>query len=110
MHAFSNSQHKLLLTLLLAAQGSKLLFILSYADAHGVLEDVLCARPVSTEWATPTPSIGGWAGHERADMARRVNDYGTGLVQRHRDRCCQSSTPTACSRVGISARRWPKKT
>jgi hypothetical protein len=22
------------------------------------------------------PSIEGWAGHERADMARRVNDYG----------------------------------
>ena len=33
------------------------------------------------------PSIEGWAGHERADRARRVNDYGAGLVQRRPDRC-----------------------
>jgi len=32
------------------------------------------------------PSIEGWAGNERADMARRVNDYGAGLVQRRPDR------------------------
>jgi predicted TIM-barrel fold metal-dependent hydrolase len=32
------------------------------------------------------PSIDGWAGKERADMARRVNDYGADLVQRHPDR------------------------
>jgi len=32
------------------------------------------------------PSIEGWAGKERVDMARRVNDYGAGLVQRRPDR------------------------
>jgi hypothetical protein len=30
-------------------------------------------------------SIEGWAGNERADMARRVNDYKVGLVQRRPD-------------------------
>jgi predicted TIM-barrel fold metal-dependent hydrolase len=32
------------------------------------------------------PAIEGWAGKERADMARRVNDYGAGLVQGRPDR------------------------
>ena len=32
------------------------------------------------------PAIEGWAGKERADMARRVNDYGAGLEQRRPDR------------------------
>ena len=33
------------------------------------------------------PSIEGWAGHARADMAWRVHDDGAGLVQRRPDRC-----------------------
>src|SRR5258708_33724583 len=32
------------------------------------------------------PSIEGWAGKERADMARRVNDYGADQVERRPDR------------------------
>ena len=44
-------------------------------------------------WSLTMPSIEGWAGHERADKARRGNDDGTGLVQRRPARCGSFATP-----------------
>jgi predicted TIM-barrel fold metal-dependent hydrolase len=50
---------------------------ISYMDSLEIATGVL---------SLTAPSIEGWAGKERADMARRVNDYGADLVQRRPDR------------------------
>ncbi len=50
---------------------------ISYMDSLEIATGVL---------SLTAPSIEGWAGEERADMARRVNDYGADLVQRRTDR------------------------
>jgi 6-methylsalicylate decarboxylase len=50
---------------------------ISYMDSLEIATGVL---------SLTAPSIEGWAGKERADMARRVNEYGADLVQRRPDR------------------------
>ena len=50
---------------------------ISYMDSLEIATGVL---------SLTAPSIEGWAAKERADMARRVNEYGADLVQRRPDR------------------------
>jgi hypothetical protein len=57
---------------------------ISYMDSLEIATGVL---------SLTAPSIEDWAGKERADMARRVNDYGAELVQRRPDRFGFFATP-----------------
>jgi 6-methylsalicylate decarboxylase len=50
---------------------------LRFMDEEGIRVSVL---------SLTAPGIEGWSGNERIDMARRVNDYGAALVQKHPDR------------------------
>jgi len=52
-------------------------------DAIGYMDSLEIATGVLSLTA---PSIEGWAGKERANMARHVNDYGADLAQRRPDR------------------------
>jgi len=52
-------------------------FLLRFMDEEGIRVSVL---------SLTAPGIEGWSGNERVKMARRVNDYGAELVQKHPDR------------------------